>query len=487
MSGCARSPSGSAAPSPPGHTDDRRRRWGVGVRRACAHGAPRRTWARRGRPRPVGDRRRGGHESDRRGRGRRRSDHRRPGGCRGRLLPRPFDGGRWSVPRARPPTGHRLRPGGGAGRRRPHRLRRRPGGRAGLRAPGEQARGGRSPRRRGRGGGRAPRGGRLRLGQHLLRDAPDPDGAAAGHGLPTVGPHPDPAHRARRPARLPGAVAPRRPRHLRDRRRGRHDLPRDDLRLRPRARAPSPSHHRHPVAHAPPLVVLGRPRDAGRPLDQPCADREPRHRGGGARPRAGQAGVLGHAHGGRPRARRLARRSGRRDRPLAVHTPARPARRRLRAGGRRRHPPGRHRGGRARSVGDRRAARVVRRGPRVDRPPRARAPRRRAPGTSAARGRGPRRARRLVARRRRRVRRAGAAQRRMVPRRCVARVPRPARRPPPGRRVPPRGLPGLCYWTLLIPVHRAAFERMARRRVTPASPHDARRGGAGLRRRRSAL
>ncbi len=51
----------------------------------------------------------------------------------------------------------------------------------------------------------------------------------------------------------------------------------------------------------------------------------------------------------------------------------------------------------------------------------------------------------------------------------------------------PRGIPGLCYWTLLIPVHRAAFERMARRRVTPASPHDARRGGTGLRRRRSAL
>ena len=33
----------------------------------------------------------------------------------------------------------------------------------------------------------------------------------------------------------------------------------------------------------------------------------------------------------------------------------------------------------------------------------------------------------------------------------------------------PRGIPGFLYWKLLTPVHRVAFDRMARRRVRRAS------------------
>jgi hypothetical protein len=33
----------------------------------------------------------------------------------------------------------------------------------------------------------------------------------------------------------------------------------------------------------------------------------------------------------------------------------------------------------------------------------------------------------------------------------------------------PRGIPGFLYWKLLKPIHRVAFDRMARHRVHPAS------------------
>ncbi len=130
-------------------------------------------------------------------------------------------------------SGHRVRSSGGAGRRRPDHLSRRARGRSGFRPPGEPARGGGGPGRGRCGRSRAPGRGGAGLGQHLLRDAPLPDGAAAGHGLPPVGAHPNPAHRRRRPARLPRAVARGRPRYLRDRGCRRHDVPRTDLGVRP--------------------------------------------------------------------------------------------------------------------------------------------------------------------------------------------------------------------------------------------------------------
>ena len=63
--------------------------------------------------------------------------------------------------------------------------------------------------------------------------------------------------------------------------------------LRPRRR------DRHPVAHATPVIVLGRSRDAGRSSREPCVDREPHDRGGGRRRRHDTQCVLGRADGGR--------------------------------------------------------------------------------------------------------------------------------------------------------------------------------------------
>ena len=112
------------------------------------------------------------------------------------------------------------------------------------------------------------------------------------------------------------------------------------------------------------------------------------------------------------RARGRARRPGRGSNSLVVRPPNRPGRRRLLCRRRCRHPA-RYRGrGRSRSGDDRRAIQLVRRCARVDGPPCPRAPRRRTPSTTPARGRRCQGARRLVAHRPGRVGRAGAAERR---------------------------------------------------------------------------
>ncbi len=64
--------------------------------------------------------------------------------------------------------------------------------------------------------------------------------------------------------RLPRGVDSGCPRCVRNRRCRQHDLSRHDLRLRPGAGPPAPSHHRYSVADPTPVVVLGRPGDAGR-------------------------------------------------------------------------------------------------------------------------------------------------------------------------------------------------------------------------------
>ena len=95
------------------------------------------------------------------------------------------------------------------------------------------------------------------------------------------------------------------------------------------------------------------------------------------------------------------------------------------------------------------------------------------PSTTPACGRGAGSARRLVARRLGRVGRAGAAERRdgspVTPGWGTASAQGGLHQVAAFR---PRGIPGFLYWKLLGPVHRVAFDRMARHRISRASvPH----------------
>ncbi len=208
----------------------------------------------------------------RRPRGRRRRLRR----GRRRLLPDPRPRQRAAVRGDRPAH----RPGDGAGgeggRRRPAGLprRARARGRGAVAAPALAGGGRRDPAGFGGAHRRAARRRRPRVRLGLVRDAPLPHRAAAGHGHAAVGAQPDPADRRPGRAPLPGRLrdpavlgAPL----LRRRRPRRHELRRDDAAVR-RGHRPAPAPDPpgaavHPVAVEP----LGRPDHAGAGRDRPAA------------------------------------------------------------------------------------------------------------------------------------------------------------------------------------------------------------------------